>query len=223
MVGELLVFSFRQGPFWNFSYLLACSQSGEAAVIDPAWDVAGICETAAREQLNVGTALLTHTHSDHLNGLAELVERTGAATFVHRSEAAHLPGGGELRPELLGGGESLRVGEHSIDVLHTPGHSEGSVSFLVDGRLFCGDTLSIGSVGRPGPGRASVEALWHSVQAIGRLSSTTVIHPGHDEGPSPTSTVGDEYRTVAAWRCATLDDFVDELERTTGRVHRHDS
>ncbi len=222
MVDELRVFVFRHGPFWNFSYLLACSRSGAAAVIDPAWDIASICETAAREHLTVELALLTHTHSDHLNGLAELVERTGAATFVHASEVAHVPGGADLRLGLLRGGESLRLGEHSLEVLHTPGHSEGSVSFLVDGRLFCGDTLSVGAVGRPGPGIAAVEALWHSVQAIGRLPARTVIHPGHDEGPTATATVGEEHGAIAAWRCATLDDFVDELERTTGRVHRHE-
>ncbi|MGE3076592.1 MAG: MBL fold metallo-hydrolase [Dehalococcoidia bacterium] len=216
----LEVLTFRHGPFWNFSYLLACTETGAAAVIDPAWDVARIIEVAAARQLTVTTALITHGHSDHTNGLGELVTATGAELAGHEIELMQL--GSAASSAAVAGGERLNLGAETIEVLHTPGHSDGSLSFLADGRLFCGDTLNVGSVGRPGPDRASVEALRESLQRLARLPGETIIMPGHDDGPRATSTIGEELAQVAAWRSETIGEFVRELERTTGRSHRHE-
>ncbi|MGE0601579.1 MAG: MBL fold metallo-hydrolase [Dehalococcoidia bacterium] len=221
-MGGLQVLTFRHGPFWNFSYLLACSETGTAAVIDPAWDLERILKAAAARGLTITTALLTHGHSDHVNRVPELVAATGAAVAGHGDEIEQLES--QVGPRIiLSGGEWLGLGAHEIEVIHTPGHSDGSLSFLVAGRLFCGDTLNVGSVGRPGPDRASVEALWESIRRLRELPGDTVIHPGHDDGPGQWSTVGEELARVAAWRAETLEAFVSELERTTGRSHRHDA
>lgn len=220
-MNQLEVVTFRHGPFWNFSYLLASPDNGVAAVVDPAWDVPRIIDAAAVRRLKVTTALITHGHSDHVNGLAELIGATGARVIGHVDALAMLSVG-DSEHVALHGGETLAFGDHSIEVLHTPGHSQGSLSFLTEGRLFCGDTLNVGSVGRPGPDRQSVDDLWRSLRRIRELPDETIIYPGHDDGPRPWSTVADELANVPAWRLDTFEEFVTELERTTGRSHRHE-
>jgi len=218
----LTVIPIRHGPFWNFSYLIACNQTNEAAVIDPAWDVPGILRSASDRGFVVAAALLTHGHSDHTNGLDELVLATGAKVIGHDAE---LPG---IRERFAGqvttisGDDVLLVGRVPVRLLHTPGHTPGSLSILADGRLFTGDTLNIGSPGRPGPESDSVEALW---QSIGRLvtesDGATVIHPGHDDGPVPQATMAEELERNPTLRAGSFLDFVRELERATGRNHGH--
>jgi glyoxylase-like metal-dependent hydrolase (beta-lactamase superfamily II) len=219
-VGELQVFTFRHGPLWNFSYLVACSETRIAVVIDPAWDVGNMVALATERGLSIATALITHGHSDHVNGVAALIEATGAKVAGHRHEMTALEVSHPGATIALEDGQRLALGSLEVEILHTPGHSEGSLSFLVDGRLFCGDTLSVGNMGRPGPGPNSVMDLWESVQRIARLPVETVILPGHDEGPRPTSTVGEELGANGALRARDYQVFVDELERSTGRVHR---
>lgn len=217
MTASLIVLPFRHGPFWNFTYLLACAATGEAAVIDPAWDVAAVIDTATSRGLRISTVLLTHGHSDHSHGTEDLVRQTGAAVVAH---AAELP---ELR-RLYGGpvvevagDESLRLGEVPLRILHTPGHSQGSVSILAGGQLFTGDTLAVGAVGRPGPGSEAVEALWTTVDRVLRsLPGDTIIRPGHDAGPSPSSPLGEQLARVAALSATTFSDFARELQRGAG-------
>jgi len=218
---RLEVVALRHGPLWNFTYLLACLESGEAAVIDPAWDVAGILDAARARDLGIKKVLLTHSHSDHVNGARELAEASGARVFAHHAEA------GDLRP-VLGGDlntlstdDVLEVGSIPLRTLHTPGHTAGSVSFLAGGRLFVGDTLNVGSPGTPGPEAGSLEALWRStLEVLGCLPDETVIHPGHDSGPSPESLLGSEKRGNPALRAQSLEEFVVAVERATGRRHR---
>ena len=219
-MARLEVLSFRHGPFWNFSYVVGCTETGSAAVIDPAWDVPRLMEAAANRRWKITTALITHGHSDHVNGLAEMLGATGAPIVGHPHELAQAPIATAGQVAAIGG-ETVVLGAHVVEVLHTPGHSEGSLSFLADGRLFCGDTLNVGSVGRPGPDRQSVEALWKSVKRLRELPAGTQIHPGHDDGPRQSSSIGEEFATVEALRATTFEEFVTELERTTGRSHRH--
>lgn len=219
-VGELQVFTFRHGPLWNFSYLVACSETRIAAVIDPAWDVGNMVALATERGLSIATALITHGHSDHVNGVAGLVEATGSKVAGHRHEITALEVSHPGATIALEDGQRLALGSLEVEVLHTPGHSEGSLSFLVDGRLFCGDTLSVGNVGRPAPGRDSVQRLWESVQRVSQLPGGTVIHPGHDEGPRRTSTIDEELGANGSLRAGSYRQFVDGLERSTGRTHR---
>lgn len=214
-MSELEVIPFRRGPFWNFSYLLACTATARAAVIDPAWDGPAILAAARERGLTIEAVVLTHSHTDHVNALTDVLEATGAPVFCHEAEAEAVPGATNVPPEGVHGGETLRVGQLEFSLLHTPGHSPGSLSMLANGYLFSGDTLLVGGVGRPGPG--GVEALWDSVCRLRVLLGTTVIHPGHDEGPTASSTLATELERVAALRAETFAEFVRELERSTGR------
>jgi hydroxyacylglutathione hydrolase len=214
----LEVVTFRRGPFWNFSYLLICTATAEAAVIDPAWDVSAILDAAKSRGARITTAVLTHCHTDHVNGLAELVAATGAVAFAHELEAADLKTHHAEAVEGLSGRERITVGEIELSVLHTPGHSPGSVSIIAEGRAFSGDTLLVGSAGRPGPDGA--ETLWRSVRTLANLPAGTIVHPGHDEGSLPAMAIGRLVEQVPALRAETLAGFLAALERTTGMTHR---
>ena len=216
-MSELEVISFRRGPFWNFSYLVAERATARATVIDPAWDARAILDVAQSRGLTIESIVLTHSHSDHVNALVELLGAAPVAVFCHEDEATGVPEEARGQIEAIAGDGVMSVGSMEVALLHTPGHSPGSLSVLAGGRLFSGDTLLVGGVGRPGPG--AVDLLWESVLRLRGLPQGTVLHPGHDEGPSPISTLGAEFEQVAALRAGGFGEFVRELERATGYAH----
>ncbi len=187
MSEDLVVLRLRHGPFWNHSFV-AGFVAGPAIAIDPAWDVPGILDAARAHILTITSVLVTHAHHDHMNGLSELVAATNAEVLIHEAE---LP---LLRAEYAGPatsvrhGHELRLASVAATVLHTPGHTPGSVSLSVDGNIFTGDTLMVGSLGRHGAFEGACEQLLESVYAtIGALPPETVVHPGHDDGPAPAA------------------------------------
>ena len=214
-----MVEAFRRGPFWNFSYLLACQETREAIVIDPAWDVDAIVRAATARGFEIRHILLTHGHSDHVNGVIELLERTRARAFIHSAEASHLSGTEPGRLVTFSGDERMQLGEHWIHLEPSPGHSPGSTAIWTMGHLFSGDTLHVGGPGRPGNYPGAVTELWESVRALLEDRPETVLHPGHDEGPAPTSTLGVERERSTALRAETPEAFAEELRRTTGRAY----
>ena len=210
----------RHGPFWNFSYILACLETREAAVIDPAWDVAGILESAAARGWAIKSVFLTHSHSDHTNGAGVLAETTGARIFARVEDAAELRLLFDSDPVTFGSDAVLNVGDIPVTAMHSPGHTRGSVSFLAGGHLFAGDTLNVRGPGTPGPEPGALEQLWQStVDVLGGLPDETVLHPGHDSGPSPDSLLGRERRENPGLRARSLAEFVEAVERSTGRRH----
>ncbi len=190
-------------------YLVACQETRRTAIIDPGGEPEMILDVIRREGLAPLYLLNTHAHGDH--GLAN---RTLARALViplglHVSDSeffanpehrvAHLqelgmsPTGPADLP--LQDGQELPLGELTIKVIHTPGHSPGSVCFLISGHLFSGDTLFVGDVGRSDLTGGSFETLLASLrEKILPLPDETVIHPGHDYGETPTSTLAWEKR-----------------------------
>ncbi len=217
-VDGLVVARFRHGPLWNFSYLLACSETGEAAVIDPAWDAEAMAAAAAGRGLRITTILLTHGHSDHVNGVAALVAATRARAFVHALDEDGLRAHG-AEATSFSGGESFSFGGHEAVALHTPGHTPGSVTFQAGRLLFTGDTLAVGSPGTPGPAGGSLEALWQSTRLVAGMHDEMMVHPGHDSGPEPAARLEVERARNPALLAATLAEFRVAVERATGRSH----
>jgi glyoxylase-like metal-dependent hydrolase (beta-lactamase superfamily II) len=194
------------GLLQNFCEILWCPETREAAVVDPAWEVDRLLREADRRALRITQILVTHTHNDHIEGVAAVAAATGAAVAVHPHEAAALPPG---LPSiiLVRDLQDLPIGHRAVRALETFGHTAGGTSYLADGFVITGDVLFVGGCGRTDFPGGDVAAMWHSLQRLMALPEETRIYPGHDYGPTPTSTMGREAQENRYLRCPTLEDF----------------
>ena len=201
--------TFPVGPLACNCSILGNLDSGRAMVIDPGGDFDRIQERLGALRVTVDAILLTHGHVDHVGAAAELQRLTGAPVKLHGADrfvydllplqAAMLGTSPPARAELdlsLVDGAILRLGATEIRVLHTPGHSPGSVGFLLEQgselRLFAGDTLFRGSVGRTDLWGGDEAALLRSIRSrLLTLPDHTVVIPGHGE----LTTIGEERRS----------------------------
>ncbi len=185
----MIIRQLEVGAMDNFSYLVGCTETRKAMVIDPGGDVDKILSAARSEGLSIEIILNTHGHGDHTAGNAALQARTGARILIHAADA-----GGIRTDGLLSDGDRLQVGELSVEVIHTPGHTPGGICLYAAGHLFTGDTLFVGDSGRtdlPGGDRPTLGA---SIRRLMALPEDTVVWPGHDYGPTPSSTLAWEKR-----------------------------
>ncbi|HXG14725.1 MAG TPA: MBL fold metallo-hydrolase [Calidithermus sp.] len=208
------------GPMQNFVYLVGDPATRECVVVDPAWDIDRIVDTAETDGLRIVGALVTHTHQDHVGGsladwglpgripgVEDLLARVPARVYVHKAEREFLRGFGSDLVKV-DNHDTLQVGRLTITFLHTPGHTPGSQCFLVDGRLISGDTLFIGSCGRTDlPGSDPTEMYYSLTQRLAALPDDTVLLPGHNYG-GPSSTLGREKRQNPFLRFSSLGDFL---------------
>ena len=174
------------GPIGTNCYLLEDESTRQAAVIDPGGDAPRLL--AALKGLEVRYILLTHGHYDHTGAAAELAAALPQAeVYIHERDYRDVdPGLFPLRTQLsavnfYGEGDRLPLGELTLEVLHTPGHSQGSVTLRCGDVLFCGDTLFAGSCGRtdfPGGDTAKILA---SLRRLGELEGNLQVLPGHME------------------------------------------
>ena len=204
------------GPMQNFIYLVGDPATRQCVVVDPAWEIETIVQTAAADDMTIIAALITHTHQDHVGGhlfgmnipgVEELLEKVKAKVYVHKAEREFLKGFGSDLVKV-DNNDTLQVGRLGLTFLHTPGHTPGSQCFLVDGRLISGDTLFIGSCGRTDlPGSDPTEMYYSLTQRLSKLPDETVLFPGHNYG-GPSSTLGDEKRGNPFMRFASLGEFL---------------
>ena len=189
----------------TFTYILAAPGEAEAVIIDP---VDRHCERDLRHLERLGLKLRyvleTHAHADHVTSAGKLRELTGAAAAV--------PGGCGITPaELqLKDGDVIRFGAgEEIAVLHTPGHTAGSMSYVWRGNVFTGDTLLIDGCGRTDFQSGSADALYDSVNGkLFALPDDTRVWPGHDYKGQSVSTIGWEKRHNARLAGRSRADFV---------------
>jgi glyoxylase-like metal-dependent hydrolase (beta-lactamase superfamily II) len=186
----MIIRQLKLGAMDNFSYLVGCEKTLQAVVIDPGANVKRILSEAERQKLKIAFIVNTHGHADHTAGCAELKRLTGARVIIHALEADTVPDA-----EILWADESeLKVGELTFNVLHTPGHTPGGICLYAEGNLFTGDTLFVGDSGRtdlPGGHRPTLAA---SIRRLMQLPDATVVWPGHDYGPTKSSTLAWEKR-----------------------------
>jgi len=189
------------GPIGTNCYVVRAEASpGEAIVVDPSGEAAELRLLLARLGTRCVAILLTHGHWDHLVGVADLAEGTGAPVYMAEDERSLLedpnrfaPSGVALRPYtpdvLLQGGESLEIAGATLDVLSVPGHSPAHLAYHADGHLFSGDVVFAGSVGRVDIPGADWDTLVASIRMlVDTYPPETVVHPGH----GPATTLGDE-------------------------------
>jgi glyoxylase-like metal-dependent hydrolase (beta-lactamase superfamily II) len=197
------------GPFQCNCYVLGDETTREAVVIDPGDDLQSIQEVIKKHKLSVKSILHTHAHLDHIGATRKLQEATGARVSLHKEDdflfkmlpaQAALLG---LRPglpahidEFVGDGEGITAGSIRLGMIHTPGHTPGSLTFhradSTGDLLFTGDTLFLGSIGRTDLWGGSFDDIMRSIKnRLLSLEDETVVYPGH----GPATTLGRERRT----------------------------
>lgn len=218
------------------SYLIGCAATGEALVVDPNRDLDQYFDLAEREGLRITAVTETHIHADFVSGARELAARSGARLYL---SAAGTPDwqyayAGAAGATLLRDGDTFMVGNIRIDVLHTPGHTQEHLSFLVTDTahadepmgILTGDFVFVGDVGRPdlleraagyaGTMEAGARQLYASLQRFMALPDHLQVWPGHGAGSAcgkalgavPQSTIGYEKRFNWALRVADEETFV---------------
>jgi hydroxyacylglutathione hydrolase len=213
------------GPMMNFIYLIGCSATGDAAVIDPAWDVPAILQAAQNAGLTIRKILVTHAHPDHINALEPLLKATNAQVIIHSDELAFFSAIGKgfgLSTGFLTAyrdnicrvldGDKFQLGNLSIQCIHTPGHTPGSLCFLTEGCLFAGDTLFVDACGRVDIPGGDSRQMWKSLNLTLRaLPDETILYPGHDYGGSPKATLGEQKKNNPYMNYPLVEDFVRDM------------
>ena len=185
-----------------FCYILACEETRESVIIDPCGDDAKVFSLIEDMQLKPLYIVNTHCHPDHTCGNRAVKEATAAEIVMHEADVHLLQdqsakeyfarqGFSPSPPvdRVVHDGDELIFGKHSIKIIHTPGHSPGSICLYTDGNLFTGDSLFVGAAGRVDvPGGDFATLIESLAEKIAVLPDETRIWPGHDYGDSITTT-----------------------------------
>jgi hydroxyacylglutathione hydrolase len=203
MIHEIL----RVGPLQCNCSVIGDETSHEAMVIDPGDDVQEVLDLIRKHHLQVKQIVITHAHIDHVGGAMKLRTATGAPILLNQNDYALLkmldaqaawigmpsPGKVDIDRSVTTG-ESVSAGSLTADILHTPGHTEGSIClyFAADKKLIAGDTLFAGSIGRTDLPGGSMQKILHSLHdTVLALPDETLVVPGH----GPLTTIGEERET----------------------------
>jgi hydroxyacylglutathione hydrolase len=200
-VSEVVVDRYELGPIGTNCYVVRASTAAtEAVVVDPGGDAADLQRELTRLRASVAAILITHGHWDHLGGVADLAEGTGAPVYMAEEERALLENLPDLVPEgvtarsytpdtFLRGDETLELADIEFQTLRVPGHSPAHLAYYADGCLFSGDVLFENSVGRTDLPGADWETLVESIRMLSeRFPPETTVYSGH----GPPTTLGAE-------------------------------
>ncbi|MDZ4658521.1 MAG: MBL fold metallo-hydrolase [Bythopirellula sp.] len=222
------------------SYLVGCQKSHEAIVIDPSRDVTPYLDAAKGEGLRIVGSAETHIHADFVSGSRELADRVGAKLYLSDAGPADWKYGFASRHDslLLRDGDTFSIGNVKFDVLHTPGHTPESISFVLTDvgsganapmGIFTGDFVFVGSIGRPdlletaagvvGSAEVGARELYHSTRRFRELPDHLQVWPAHGAGSAcgkglgaiPSSTVGYEKLFNPALQIDDEQEFVDYI------------
>jgi glyoxylase-like metal-dependent hydrolase (beta-lactamase superfamily II) len=205
----------------NFVYLIGDHETGEAVVVDPAYDIDTIVATAEADGMRLVGALGTHYHPDHVGGnmmgysvigIAELLERVSVPIHVQAAEAEFVrkvTGVGAADLVTHASGDVVTVGGVDIELIHTPGHTPGSQCFYVHNRLVAGDTLFLEGCGRTDlPGGDPAEMYTSLTQRLARIPDDAVLFPGHLYAPQPSAPMGETRRLNYVFRPTSAEQWL---------------
>ncbi len=201
----MIIETFVIGPFVMNCYIVASEQTRKAAIIDPGGDINTIVHALDERNLEPEKIINTHGHVDHLAGVKELQERLELPFYLHESDEWLLESLPVLSAEYgiptqgipkvddyLNEGDIVAIGDISLKVLHTPGHSPGGVCFLAEEHIIVGDTLFAGSIGRTDLPGGDYDVLLHSIETkLLTLDDSLNTYCGH----GPATTIGQERRS----------------------------
>lgn len=220
------------------SYIVGCQMTGEAIVIDPARNIEPYLQEAKKEGMNIVATAETHIHADFVSGSLELAKRTGSKAYLSDEGDASwkYTFAKEIDAQLVKEGDTFKIGNVTLEVMHTPGHTPEHISFLLYDRnqtqpmgIFTGDFVFVGDIGRPdlleeaagvkGTTAIGAEQMFDSLKKFMALPDFVQVWPGHGAGSAcgkalgaiPTSTVGYEKATNWALQMTDKDAFIKEL------------
>jgi len=196
---------FSLGAMQTNCYFIIDEATHDCAVVDPGDECEKILSSLSSHELNIKMILLTHGHFDHMMALGKLRDATGAPVYIHSADAPALldPSisymkqfAGIERSEkpadrLLSDGDVLKLGESEFTVMHTPGHTPGSVCYICGDKMIAGDTLFRGSIGRYDLIGGNYEVLCKSLEKLKNLEGDYRVYPGHGS----STTLENERRT----------------------------
>ena len=203
------------------SYILGCTRTGQAAVVDAQYHIQPYIDYLADHQLTVTHIFETHSQADHLSGAARLADAAHAPVYFHESVDANFP------VRRLKDGEEVSIGNVRVKIIHTPGHTPDSISMLVTDTtrseepwfVLTGDTLFVGDVGRPDL-KGSPDELFASIfQKLMKLPDTVEVFPAHYAGsvcgkalsPKPSSTIGYERKFNPSLQFSDKARFISHI------------
>jgi glyoxylase-like metal-dependent hydrolase (beta-lactamase superfamily II) len=205
----------------NFVYLIGDRASGEAVIVDPAYDVQGLLDVLAADGMTLTGVLGTHYHPDHvggqmggwaLEGISALLEKVQVPVHLQSDELPWVERTtGVSASHLVGhaSGDVVRVGAVEVELIHTPGHTPGSQCFLVDGRLVAGDTLFLEGCGRTDLPGADPIAMYESINTrLARVPDDAVLFPGHMYSTDPSQSMGDTRRSNYVFRPRSVEEWM---------------
>lgn len=234
--------TFTDEKLAHYSYLVGCQQTGEAIIVDPPRNINHIIAVAEEEGLEVIAAADTHIHADYVSGALQLAVQYGAKLYVsdEGDENWKYEFPEDVDIELVKDGSIFSIGKVDFKVIHTPGHTPESVSFILTDRgggateplgIFTGDFVFVGDVGRPdlleeaagmeGTAVAGARDMFQSIQKFKKLPDYMMVWPAHGAGSAcgkslgavPMSTVGYEKQFNWAMQIKNEEIFVKELLR----------
>ena len=171
------------GNYQTNCYLVS-DEDGVTAVIDPGYEPELILSHLKAECLHLGAILLTHGHFDHVGGVKALAQAASCPVWMHEAEQtmpSRLTAGTLYYTDTYTDGDTVQVGKLTFSVMHTPGHTPGSVCLRCENALFSGDTLFAGSCGRVDLPGGSAAKMRESLKKLRAVSETLTVYPGHGE------------------------------------------
>lgn len=201
----MIVHQIQVGNMQNFSYIVEDELTNESIIIDPSWDLAELELIIKKNSLKIKYIVNTHHHFDHTIGNEAMVESTKAPIIQHELS--------DLKHNItVKDGDFIEFGNSKLKVIHTPGHSKDSICLVGDNKIFSGDTLFVGNCGRIDLPGGSAQELYHSLfDVLHFLDDNLTLYPGHNYGPSETSTIGQEKITNVIMQKKTEQQFVDMM------------
>ena len=192
----------------NFSYIIADDTTREAAVVDSSFNSGEITRILKAENLKLKYIINTHGHSDHTAGNQELRSTFNAKIVAHNLSRINA----DIK---LNDGDIIHVGSIPMKVIYTPGHTPDGICLLVDNqKLLTGDTLFVGECGRTDLPGGNSKSLYRSLfHKILKLNDNVDVYPGHDYGPKPYSTIGEEKQSNYTLEPRSLKEFIEFMKQ----------
>lgn len=198
----MIFFQIEVGHLNNFSYIIGDDETHLGVIVDPGFDIEKIFNLILQMKLKIIYIINTHEHFDHISGNKDFVIKTGGKIVAHKDA--------ELYKDIVVEDEDIiKIGKTNIKIIHTPGHSPGSICLLVENKLITGDTLFVGECGRIDLPGGSAEDLYHSFfDKIMKMEDDVEVYPGHNYGKKPFSSIGFEKKTNYVLKKRTKDEFL---------------